>query len=566
MESPHCRRRACTEFPIYGQGVQAGIHRAGDLEPELHQPDVLPAAALPQGCARVGVGPAVVGLDAAELIVEFCPGGAAHHTVHRQAVSSLEGPDRTGGAAAIHAIHCHGGDAALVLGQSVQPELQLLHSAAGRADAQDGAAPGAVREGAGGCFSLAGQLCKVFHRDIDIADLIPGLPPHHAVSGQVELLLESLHGLGHPAAKDPVHGQQAEKGVILGDAVQLPLQGEHRRAPVSLPEGGTRIASGDGLDVAGADDLDIAAVIVLEDAQGIAALICQRDRAPLLEPRAGNGLSVTVFGVVGIHGAGLADVGVEDIIRQLYHHIEHSAAMDVILIVAGGIGDIEGVALTGIPLGVNTVERQRDLAVDVRFQRFNGPSGVDLAGSHIGDIIPEGHRHVPGRGSGPAQMDRNIFGYDDTVQHPAAGAWIGGSRAAAAVPRKQSVGGDDHRRVDNVFSLLGIRDHLRPGQRDLPGKDLDALDADGAVARLSGRQAAHGIGQGRGVVLVQREGAGRGTDGHILGIALGIGDAVSRESAAGDHNSHSLHRSRLPGPIGLDTQDAIHHIKKLLCR
>ena len=96
-------------------------------------------------------------------------------------------------------------------------------------------------------------------------------------------------------------------------------------------------------------------------------------------------------------------------------------------------------------------------------------------------------------------MDRNIFGYDDTVQHPAAGAWIGGSRAAAAVPRKQSVGGDDHRRVDNVFSLLGVRDHLRPGQRDLPGKDLDALDADGAVARLSGCQAAHGI--GRVVVL-----------------------------------------------------------------
>ena len=116
-------------------------HRAGDLEPELHQPDILPAAALPQGRARVSVGPAIVGLDAAELIVEFCPGGAAHYAVHRQAVSSLEGPDRTGGAAAIHAIHCHGGDAALVLSQSVQPELQLLHSAAGRADAQDGAAP-----------------------------------------------------------------------------------------------------------------------------------------------------------------------------------------------------------------------------------------------------------------------------------------------------------------------------------------------------------------------------------------------------------------------------------------
>ena len=110
-------------------------------------------------------------------------------------------------------------------------------------------------------------------------------------------------------------------------------------------------------------------------------------------------------------------------------------------------------------------------------------------------------------------MDRDIFWHDDPVQHPAAGAVLGGGRAAAAVPRKQSVGGDDHGRVGDVFSLLGVRDHLRPGQRDLPGKDLDALDADSAVARLSGCQAAHGIGQGRGVVLVQREGTGRGADG-----------------------------------------------------
>ena len=163
-------------------------------------------------------------------------------------------------------------------------------------------------------------------------------------------------------------------------------------------------------------------------------------------------------------------------------------------------------------------------------------------------------------------MDGDVLGDDDPVQHPAAGAVLGGGRAAAAVPRKQSVGGDDHGRVGNVFSLLGVRDHLRPGQRDLPGKDLDALDADGAVAGFGGHKAADRVGGLRGVVLVQREGAGRGTDGHILGIALGIGDAVSREAAAGDHNSHSLHRSRLPGPIGLDTQDAIHHIKKLLCR
>ena len=162
-------------------------------------------------------------------------------------------------------------------------------------------------------------------------------------------------------------------------------------------------------------------------------------------------------------------------------------------------------------------------------------------------------------------MDGDVLGDDDPVQPPRH-TGEGGGRAAATVTGEEAVGWDDDGDVGRVPHLLGVGYHLGLGQRHLPGEDLHAQDADGAVARLSGRQAAHGIGQGRGVVLVQREGAGRGTDGHILGIALGIGDAVSREAAAGDHNSHSLHRSRLSGPIGLDTQDAIHHIKKLLCR
>ena len=31
-----------------------------------------------------------------------------------------------------------------------------------------------------------------------------------------------------------VHGQQAKEGVILGDAVQLPLQGEHRLSLIHI--------------------------------------------------------------------------------------------------------------------------------------------------------------------------------------------------------------------------------------------------------------------------------------------------------------------------------------------
>ena len=50
--------------------------------------------------------------------------------------------------------------------------------------------------------------------------------------------------------------------------------------------------------------------------------------------------------------------------------------MDVILVVAGGVGDVEGVALAGVPFGVDAVQRQRDLAVDVGPQGLLRPRGA----------------------------------------------------------------------------------------------------------------------------------------------------------------------------------------------
>ena len=107
-----------------------------------------------------------------------------------------------------------------------------------------------------------------------------------------------------------------------------------------------------------------------------ASLIGQRDGPPLLEAGAGDGFSVAVLGIVGVHGAGLADIGVEDVVRQPHHDVEHRPAMDVVLVVAGGVGDVETVALAGVPLGVDTVESQRDLAVDVGPQGLLGPRGT----------------------------------------------------------------------------------------------------------------------------------------------------------------------------------------------
>jgi len=82
-------------------------------------------------------------------------------------------------------------------------------------------------------------------------------------------------------------------------------------------------------------------------------------------------------------------------------------------------------------------------------------------------------------------MDGDIFRDDDPVQHP---RHTGEERvrAAAAVAGEEAVGWDDDGDVGRVPHLLGVGYHLGLGQRHLPGKDLHALDADGAVAGFGG--------------------------------------------------------------------------------
>ena len=368
LEPPHSRCCACAEFSVHGHAFKVCVHSAGNLQPELHQPHILPGGTLPQRRAGVGIGGAIVGLDAQKLVVQLFPCGLPHHAVHGKAVFALEGTHRIGGGSAEYAVHLYGGDGAVVLRQRVQPELHLLHRTAGSAGSERCAAPCAVRQSAGRGLALAGQLGEVLYRYIDVADLVPCLPPHHAVGGQVELLLERPHRGGHPAAEYAVHRQLAKEGIVLGDAVQLPLQGEHGRAAAALPQRRAGVALRDGADIFGAHDLDAAAVVVAQDLQRAAPVVGQCYRAPLLEPRAGDRFAVAILGIIGVHRTAFAQIGIEDVVRDAHHHLEHRASVDIVLVVAGGVGDVEGVALAGVPLGVDAVQRQRDLAVDVRPQ------------------------------------------------------------------------------------------------------------------------------------------------------------------------------------------------------
>ena len=90
-------------------------------------------------------------------------------------------------------------------------------------------------------------------------------------------------------------------------------------------------------------------------------------------------------------------------------------------------------------------------------------------------------------------MDGDVLGDDDPVQHP---RHTGEERvrAAAAVAGEEAVGWDDDGDVGGVPHLLGVGYHLGLGQRHLPGKDLHALDADGAVAGLGGHEVTDRVG------------------------------------------------------------------------
>lgn len=192
------------------------------------------------------------------------------------------------------------------------------------------------------------------------------------------------------------------------------------------------------------------------------------------------------------------------------------------------------------------------------------PCGVHLAGGHVSDIIPEGDRHVAGGSRRFAQMHRDVFGDDDLLQHPGRTVFPR-LRAAAAAARKQSVRRDDDGRVRDFPAFLGAGQHLRLRQRYLPGKDLDALNAHGTVAGLCSGQADNGVGAG-GVILVQREGAGRGFNGDIGGAAGRIGDAVQGKAVPLHCNGHPLYGGRLAGRKGLDTESAgVFHGDTLLC-
>ncbi len=128
---------------------------------------------------------------------------------------------------------------------------------------------------------------------------------------------------------------------------------------------------------------------------------------------------------------------------------------------------------------------------------------------------------------------------------------------------EKAVGWDDDGDVGRVLPLLGVGYHLGLGQRYLPGKDLDALNADGAVAGFCGGQVTDGVGA---VVLSsssERVQAGvKGTSSALPSRRSGGGG----EAVAADGDGHTLDGGGLTGRKGLDAESSgVLHGDTLLC-
>ena len=155
------------------------------------------------------------------------------------------------------------------------------------------------------------------------------------------MLLKFFYNCLGRSTEVSVHIQGAEKRIILRNAVQLALDDAHIFAAGTYAQRCAGVTVADALDILRAYNLDVVAVVIAQDGKRIAPLLGQRHSAPLLHALAAHLLAVAVFGVIGVNGACFADVGVEDIVCNADHYVEHRAAVHIVLVVAGGIGDVK---------------------------------------------------------------------------------------------------------------------------------------------------------------------------------------------------------------------------------
>ena len=86
----------------------------------------------------------------------------------------------------------------------------------------------------------------------------------------------------------------------------------------------------DALDVLRAYNLDVVAVVIAQDGKRIAPPARPASQCPTALCPAAHLLAVAVFGVIGVNGARFTDVGIEDVVCNADHYVEHRAAVHIV--------------------------------------------------------------------------------------------------------------------------------------------------------------------------------------------------------------------------------------------
>ena len=306
-------------------------------------------------------------------------------------------------------VHSHRGDVIIKLRHHREKVLYYLDIFSGVAE---GNGIGAVDGHQGGVegLTLADQLRQFQNAHVQKDQLIPGGVSNDSVRRQAENLLEFDDRLLGGRSEDPVHRLNLRNsGVIAGDAVEHGLDAHHRLPPVAQPHRSSGVGAADTHDRSIVHDLDIVAIIVSQDGDGVGALLCHGLAAPLGETVAGGGGAVAKFGCQGLHKAGAPYVGIEDLIHHLADVLKNVAPFDEFLVVGRAGGDVEGVAAAGVIFGIYPVEGKRNDRQDVCPDSRRLPGGIDLAGGHILNVFREGNRHIFRSGAGGAQMHGDVL-------------------------------------------------------------------------------------------------------------------------------------------------------------
>ena len=182
--------------------------------------------------------------------------------------------------------------------------------------------------------------------------------------------------------------------IISRNTIELPLYGAHILSRITPAQRNSRIGGHPWPHRRVKHNVNIVAIIILQNLIRHHSLFGKRDGSPLGKAVAGGCRPVAVLGEIGVDASLAHYIIIEDIIDNLGDIFKNIPVLDEFLVVLCGTCNIKIITLAGIPFGVDPVERIADLRQDIGADGAFRPCGVDFAGCHIFNVIRKTHGHI----------------------------------------------------------------------------------------------------------------------------------------------------------------------------